>query len=136
MKIAYLPARGGDGRTIGAVIRAQDVTDLVERTHQLAATVAQLQEKSLSQQRFIHILSHDLREPVNTIVNFSSLLTRDSAALSSDTARGYLAYVLGGSQRLKSLLDVLLELIRLDNLQLSFEPVDLNALAACRTFQS
>ncbi len=128
MKIAYLPARGGDGRTIGAVIRAQDVTDLAERTQQLAATVAQVQEKFLTQQWLIHVLSHDLHEPLNTIVTFSSLLTRDGAALSSDTACGYLAYVLGGSQRLKSLLDDLLELIRLDNVKLSLEPVDLNAL--------
>ncbi len=127
MKIAYLPARSADGAIIGAVVRAHDVTELAERTQQLAATVAQLQEKSLTQKRFIHVLSHDLREPVNTIVNFTSLLTHNTT-LSPDKAHGYLAYVLGGSQRLKSLLDDLLELIRLDNVNLSLEPVDLNAL--------
>lgn len=130
MEVAYLPARDADGNMIGVVVRTHDVTELLERGDVLAASVAQLEQKSLAQQRFIHILSHDLREPVNTMVNFASLLEGEYASVLPADGRDYLARVRGGGQRLKTLLDDLLELVRLDNVQWSPKPVELDPLLA------
>jgi len=130
MEVAYLPARDAGGNMTGVVVRAHDVTELRERGDVLAASVAQLEQKSLAQQRFIHILSHDLREPVNTMVNFSSLLEDEYAGVLPADGRDCLARVRGGGQRLKTLLDDLLELVRLDNVQWSPKLVPLDPLLA------
>ena len=68
-------------------------------------TVAKLETKTLEQQRFIHILSHDLRKPINAIVNFSSLLAQDNAAGLPEAGRRYLNFVHSGGERMKTLLD-------------------------------
>lgn len=128
MEIAFLPVYGNDGKILGAVVRFHDVTALVERQEQLAETVKKLETKTLVQQRFIHILSHDLREPVNTIVNFASLLAEKHSARLDEMGRNFTTRVLNGGRRMKALLDDLLELVRLDDKQLTHQPVNLNAL--------
>jgi PAS domain S-box-containing protein len=79
-EVTYLPARDADGALIGAVVRVHDSQKHKERERQLSDTVQMLENRTVDQQRFIHIVSHDLREPINTIVNFSSLLLEDHGA--------------------------------------------------------
>jgi PAS domain S-box-containing protein len=74
VRINHLPARDRHGNIIGVAMRIEDITDLKEVEMSLRHTVRLLEEKKLDLQRFIYILSHDLREPVNTILNFSDLL--------------------------------------------------------------
>ena len=126
MEAAYIPARGEDGHIIGVVVRVHDINEQVERENQLAATVASLEQKTLAQQRFIHILSHDLREPVNSIVNFSGLLHDTYAASLPPAGRDFVKRVHGGGKRLKDLLADLIELVGLDTVEPVFGPVDLN----------
>ncbi|MFN0164702.1 MAG: sensor histidine kinase [Burkholderiales bacterium] len=130
MDVSVLPVRDDDGQVVGTVLRARDITPLVARTEELAATVASLEQKTMALQRFVHILSHDLREPLNSIVNFATLLDSDKSAALDDTARNYLARVLGGGRRLKNLLDDLLELLRLEHAPFSSVSVDMNELYA------
>ena len=85
-----------------------------------------LEERSVAQQRFIHIISHDLREPVNTIVNFASLLASDHAADLSESGRQYLRYVSNGGERMRELLDDLLNFVRIDHAHLELRTVDLD----------
>ncbi len=128
VEIDYLPARGVDGEIIGVVVRVHDAQAHKDREEQLRSTVAQLEKKTLEQQRFIHVVSHDLREPVNTIINFCSLLTAGHASSLSDAGQKYLSYVQGGGQRMKALLDDLLELVRLDGQTVRIDWVDLDSI--------
>lgn len=75
VRITYLPSGGGDGVPCkGVVVRVQDVHELKSHEIELEKTVQLLERKTIEQQRFIHIVSHDLREPLNSINNFTSLL--------------------------------------------------------------
>lgn len=129
LEVYYLPARNDQGQIVGTVVRGHDVTALKQREEQLRATVALLEHKSLEQQRFIHIISHDLKEPVNTINNFSGLLVQDFGPGLSPVARRYLDFVHAGGRRMKVLLDDLTDLLLLDKHMLSPQPTDLGALA-------
>jgi PAS domain S-box-containing protein len=129
-EVTYLPARDADGAIIGAVVRVHDIQKLKERETQLSDTVAMLESKSVEQQRFIHIVSHDLREPVNTIVNFSSLLVEDHGANLPPTALRYAQRVHGAGERMKALLDDLIDLVRLEKQVVECHAVDLNQLLA------
>ena len=129
MQVSLLPAVNRSGETIGAVVRLTDMTELVERSEQLAATAARLTEHVDSQQRFIHMLSHDLREPINSIVNFATALEEDHATDMPVEACALLARVLGGGRRMKTLLDALVELMRLDDQNVALEEVALEEVA-------
>ena len=77
VEVALLPVRNARGEITGAVMRAQDVQETRAREAQLQQTVALLEQRTMEQERFIHIISHDLREPINTVNNFTSLLVSD-----------------------------------------------------------
>lgn len=126
MQASYLPARDAAGAIIGLVIRVHDLQDMKDSEEKLRTTVSLLEEKNLVQQRFIHILSHDLREPVNTIVNFASLLATDYATALPDKARQYLRYVANGGERMKELLDDLLNYVHIDHAPPELRPIELD----------
>lgn len=128
MEIALLPVRGADGKVSGVVMRGRDIQELKNKERQLGETIVQLEKKTLEQERFIHILSHDLREPINAINNFTSLLEADHLDELSPDARRYLGFVRAGGQHMACLLDSLLKFVRLDRHSLDSGPMDLAAL--------
>lgn len=130
VEVSYLPVTNGVGEVTGVVVRAHDIHGIRQRENRLKATVEQLEHKTLEQQRFIHIVSHDLREPINTIGNFASLLTDDHQLVPSEVAQRYLAFVLQGSKRIKTLLDDLVELLVLDRHAVTLSTVDMNQVAS------
>lgn len=129
VQVSYLPAKNAQGAISGVVVRAHDIQALRLREYRLQDTVEKLEHKTLEMQRFIHIVSHDLREPINTIHNFASLLAEDAPG-APPAPKNYLRFVLDGSQRLKVLLDDLVELLVLDRHSVSFVSVDLNQLVS------
>ncbi len=128
MEIALLPVRDPYGRVTGVVMRGRDIQELKNKEIQLGETIAQLERKTIEQERFIHVLSHDLREPINAINNFTSLLHAEHAQELTPDARRYLGFVCMGGQRLSRLLDDLLRYVRLDRHRLDRAPVDMAAL--------
>lgn len=131
VRITYLPSGGGVGVPCkGVVVRVQDVHELKSHEIELEKTVQLLERKTIEQQRFIHIVSHDLREPLNSINNFTSLLVQDHRAALPPEAQRYLDYVATGGTRMKRLLDDLVRFMELEHYTLEREAVDLNLLAA------
>jgi PAS domain S-box-containing protein len=130
VEVFYLPAHDGEGNIIGVVVRGHDIQRRKEHEIKLRQTVALLEHKTLEQDRFIHIISHDLREPINTINNFASLLTTDEDLVLPDPARRYLEYVRAGGERMKSLVDDLLDFLRMENHAVEKVKLDLTHLVS------
>ncbi len=128
VEVALLPVRNAQGEIAGAVMRAQDVQEVRVREAQLKQTVALLEQRTLEQERFIHIISHDLREPINTVNNFASLLVNDHLDELTPTAQRYLSFVQSGGQRMSFLLDDLLHFVRLGNHDVQLRPVEVGRL--------
>ena len=128
VEIAYVPARDADGTVNGVVVRVHDIDALKQTELQLRSAVALLEEKNVSQERLVHTLSHDLREPVNTLVNFSTLLCDDQRTDLGLESQRYLGFIRSGSLRLRSLLDDLLDFVRVENGAIVWETCDLNAI--------
>ncbi|WP_372659193.1 ATP-binding protein [Hydrogenophaga sp.] len=129
VEVTYLPSFDELGQITGVIVRAHDIHSLKLREEQLRQTVAMLEHKTLEQDRFIHIVSHDLREPINTINNFSSLLVDDEALSLPEAARRYLKFVHAGGKRMESLLNDLLTFLHLDQHAVARRPVDFSQLA-------
>jgi signal transduction histidine kinase len=112
------------------VVRTHDIDAIKQRKAQLREAVALLEHKTLEQERFIHIISHDLREPINSINNFAGLLASEEGIAWPGKSRRYLDYVRSGGQRMELLLNDLLEFVRLEHHAMERQPVDLGQLMA------
>ena len=130
IEVAYLPIRDTDGTITGVVMRAHDIEDLKQKEQSLSRAVQQMEQKTLEQQRFIQIISHDLREPINSINNFSHLIDEMYRPLLPQEGQRYLDFVRQGVLRMRDLLDDLLHYVHLDNHQPKSIAVDLNGLMA------
>jgi len=79
-------------------------------------------------EQFLHIVAHDLREPLNTVVQFAELARECGAATPAQA--DYLDHVLAGGQRLRAMLDGLLRYLVLEAGAPTMDFVDLDAVAA------
>jgi signal transduction histidine kinase len=100
--VSFLPAYGDAGEVLGVVVRVQDIEQRKQREDDLNQALASLKHKTLDQERFIHIISHDLREPINNL----NLVRLDQSAVAwqpvdlnllADQVRDDLAMALQGS---------------------------------------
>ncbi len=128
MNVTYTPARNLDTAIIGIVVRVHDIDHLKRTEQSLQASVQKLVDLTSNQQQFIYILSHDLREPLNTIINFSSVLQSDFDVEMSVPARRFLGLITSGANRMKTLLDDLTQYVRLDRTDIDLEDCDLNQI--------
>jgi len=90
----------------------------------LRRSVQMVEDKNIALQRFIQVLSHDLREPVNTIINFTTLLKENVAGM-PDAAR-YADFLHGSGLRLRTSLDDLKAYMDLDQYPVSNRLIALN----------
>lgn len=115
MNVAYQPALDADGSRIGVIFTAHDVTELMNTQLELERRVTALRSANESLEQFARITSHDLREPLNTIVQFTGLIEQDHRDTLAPAARQYFDLVRGGATRMRTMLDDLLQFVRLDN---------------------
>lgn len=126
--VSCSPARNRNATIIGIVVRIHDIDHLKRTEQSLQSTVQKLVDFTMSQQQFIHILSHDLREPVNTIINFSTVLQADHSATMSPPARQLLGFISSGANRMKVLVDDLTQYIRMEQTDVEMASCDLNEI--------
>lgn len=133
MNLNTAPVRDESGAVVSVVMRADDVHELERARAELALANERLLQRQAVQQRFIHMVSHDLREPVNSICNFSGLLVDEHAQQLDATGRRHLGFVHQGGQRMRALLDSLLAYVQLDSHEGSPLPLQVVALDEVRT---
>lgn len=93
---------------------------LSESRDQQAALAARERELRLANeglQQFLRISSHDLREPINTIAQFTALLESDHGGALTTEGRRYVGIVHSSAQRMRGLLDDVMEMVKAQSLQ-------------------
>jgi PAS domain S-box-containing protein len=124
------PLRGDDGRVIGAVAVARDVTALREARRGLEDRARELERSNAELAEFAYVASHDLSEPLRTITAYLRLLLRrhgDELPADADT---YVGRAIDGADRLRVLIDDLLTYSRVGRSERAAEPVDVEALVS------
>lgn len=87
--------------------------DLRDAQQRLEARSQQLRRANDGLEQFVRIASHDLREPLNTVVQFGSLIEQDEAQHLSEPGRRYLGLMLQSTRRMRTLLDDVLQYVRM-----------------------
>jgi len=105
---------------------AQALVDLRASHSQLQLTAEELRLANEGLLQFVRISSHDLREPLNTVVQFADLMDEDHGAELAEDARRYLMLIRNAGDRMRVLLDDVVRYSRLQHGQT--EPVRMVAL--------
>ncbi|MCK7494616.1 MAG: hypothetical protein MZW92_28195 [Comamonadaceae bacterium] len=87
--------------------------DLRDAKQRLELRPQELRRANDGLEQFVRIASHDLREPLNTVVQFGSLLEQDEAGRLSEPGRRYLGLMLQATRRMRTLLDDVLQYVRM-----------------------
>jgi PAS domain S-box-containing protein len=85
---------------------------VAERTEELARLVEQLQEKSEELELFTYTASHDLRQPLRSLVNYPEKLARQYGGQLDAQALTWVTKIIKGADRMRRLIDGLLQYSR------------------------
>src|SRR6185369_4025306 len=80
-------------------------------------TEEKLQKKNADMEQFIYTVSHDLRSPLVTVKAFLGFLKNDMAGNDQERVSQDLQFIHGAADKMKLLLDELLELSRIDRVE-------------------
>ena len=99
----------------------------LERTRQeLESTVSRLRTSNERLEQFAYAASHDLQEPLRMVSSYLQLLDARHEDDLDDDAREYLAFAVDGADRMRAMIDGLLEYSRVETEGGSFDAVDLD----------
>lgn len=98
---------------VPAQVLAAALAELRDSHAQLEQTTNELKQANEGLEQFVRIASHDLREPLNTVVQFADLLATDHGAALPPSGQRYLKLVHQAGLRMRTLLDDVLRFARL-----------------------
>ncbi len=102
---------------------------VAERTDQLEHSNKILMETNMELERFVFIASHDLKTPLNNIINFTKLLEKRLSNSEDKDTHEYLSFIKEGGIRLNKLIKDTLEYSKQSMQEdQQFEQIDLNKL--------
>ena len=108
---------------------AAEITPAVANSLLYADMVRIQQELARSNddlEQFANAASHDLQEPLRTITSYISLIRDRYADTLDDSAREFIHFAIDGAERMRRLIDDLLEYSRIATQSGTFEPVNCN----------
>lgn len=108
---------------------ARDITEQKQAEETITRYSDELREMNASKDRFISILSHDLRGPFNPLLGFCELLMMDAETLTPDEVKLYSQEMYESLKKQFALLENLLTWSRLQTGTLTLRPHRLNVRA-------
>ncbi|MFW5706313.1 MAG: PAS domain-containing sensor histidine kinase [Bacteroidota bacterium] len=113
-----------DEKVIVAV--ARDITERKKSQNQLAQYARELEELNTSKDKFLSIISHDLRGPFLGLKGYTQMLIEEYDLLEKEEIIDYLNKIHDSSKDLYTLVDNLLKWSRLELGKIPFEPQSFN----------
>lgn len=99
---------------------------VAERTSELVHANKELEASNQELQQYAYLASHDLQEPIRKVLTFGRVV-KEKYITEDPQALGYMNRIISASERMRSLIDDLLQYSRL-SMQQTFEHTDLNQL--------
>ncbi|MFD1641884.1 PAS domain-containing sensor histidine kinase [Halohasta litorea] len=105
----------------GLAVISKDITD--RKAHE-----AELERSNERLQEFAYILSHDLQEPLRMVSSYVDLLETELDEHLDEETREYMTFAVDGAERMRGMIDGLLQYSRVETEGEAFEPVDVEAV--------
>lgn len=141
-----VPAHDADGQVTKWYSTCMDIDDLRKTQDALAVAQEQLQQQAHGLEREVadrtarltdmvaeaesvsYSISHDMRQPLRSMRQYSQILLEDHAGALDETARRYLDRIVAGADRLDRLIQDVLTLGRMTRQEIALSRVDLEPL--------
>ncbi|EMA31658.1 multi-sensor signal transduction histidine kinase [Halobiforma lacisalsi AJ5] len=104
------------------------LADAIERNqyqNDLEQLVADLEESNERLEQFAYAASHDLQEPLRMVSSYLQLIERRYGDELDEDGEEFLEFAVDGADRMRSMIDGLLQYSRVETQGSEFEPVDL-----------
>ena len=111
--VNHSPVKNGEGRIIGVVVFAQDITERRRLEQEKDKYNKELVEKNAELERFTYTVSHDLKSPLVTIKTFLGYLTQDMNTADKQRVEKDLLFINDAADKMGLLLQELLEMSRI-----------------------
>ena len=105
----------------GLAVISKDITERKQYESQLERSNERLQE-------FAYILSHDLQEPLRMVSSYVGLLESELAEHLDEETREFMEYAADGADRMRGMIDGLLQYSRVETEGQAFEQTDADAV--------
>ncbi|OGA75587.1 MAG: hypothetical protein A2X72_21935 [Burkholderiales bacterium GWF1_66_17] len=130
MAVHLQPTYDEESHQLGVLYTSTDVTDLESSRKQLEVLTTSLETSNHDLQQFVRVSSHDLREPLNTIAQFTSLIEERDAPAMSVESRTYFRHIKSAAQRMSLMLEDIRLYVQVDEVDpdKTFRDVDLDEL--------
>jgi len=109
-------------------IRSAIVSILLRKSEELAALNQELERSNIELDAFAYIASHDLKEPLRGIHNYSTFLLEDYGTVMDAEGVSKLETLVRLTKRMEDLIESLLHFSRLGRQDLNWATINLNAL--------
>ncbi|MBR9776644.1 MAG: PAS domain S-box protein [Cytophagales bacterium] len=125
LEISLSPLETEEGVLVSAAIRDITARKKVERS--LEIFNQQLQNKNKELEQFAYIASHDLQEPLRTVMNFTGLLERNHSQELGESGKKCMSFIMDATSRMSQLIKGLLEYSRI-GANMERKTIDCNAV--------
>jgi signal transduction histidine kinase len=117
-----------DGQIIGCVITMTDLTERKRAEQEVRRYARQLERSNKDLQDFAFVASHDLQEPLRKIRAFGSVLKQKYGPYLGEDGRDYIDRMQNAEERMRKMIEELLEYSRVSTKAQPFETVDINQI--------
>lgn len=128
VEISLSPMPTPEGMLVISIIR--DVTDQRRVAEALQFQTRRLEDKVREMDDFMHVVSHDLKEPLRGIEAFAGFLLEDYGDRLDEQGKRYLGFLKQSAVRMKDLIHDLLTLASLSRKEPSRQSVELREVVA------
>ncbi len=122
------PWQDSEGKTIGVVSIAQDISARKAGEAERERLVRELRRSNDDLAQFAYVVSHDLQTPLRTIRSYTDLLARRYKGKLDDTADEFISIVLNGARNMQQLIESLLRYAQVGEETFVRTPVRIDAV--------
>jgi PAS domain S-box-containing protein len=122
--------RNEAGAVVGVFAAARDISERKRAEEALDQSIKELARSNAELEQFAYVASHDLKEPLRMVANFTQLLSQRYRDQLGQEGAEFIAYAVDGANRMQRLIDDLLTFSRVGTRGKSFEPTDCNQVFA------
>jgi light-regulated signal transduction histidine kinase (bacteriophytochrome) len=125
--ITKSPWQDADGKLIGLVAMAQDITARIAYQGERDRLLREVRRSNEDLSAFSHVVAHDLRAPLRAVKIYTELLARHLEGRSDDTARQFMTFVTDGADHMEQLIESLLRYAEAGE-EIAVQSVNVNAV--------
>lgn len=122
-----LPLNNGLKETIGGLVSLHDITEQKKFEQTLVKKNKELERSNSELERFAYVASHDLKEPLRMVSNYTQLLAKKYQSVLDGEAEEFIGFAVEGVHRMQALIHDLLEYSRIGQ-KASFSNICMNTV--------